>query len=383
MDPLEEEPPGAGRRSSSSRGLALFTVAGPWLWRVDPGEQVLDPHLRAAEPAGDRAASSSRSSRWAGVAPSCRCPTAGRGGAERPAARRAATTQAVRLRWAPVPGAAGYHVYRNLRPSPIARLGLPIGGDPRSAARQRSRTASISSRGRITTPSSPSTATESSRRSTRPRRHARARRQRGGGRGRAAGSPAAQRVRIGDELAAAGPPARHRLSRPRHARAAHGRRARVALHRLRRAALLVAFGVFFGGAAGFFGGRVDQWLMRFADFVVALPFLLFMILFKIAFGIGPARAACSRCSSRSSCSPGRRRRGSRAARSCRSGTKLHRRVAAARRAPGYLVLRHMLPNTIGVILVTLTFEIPRASSPRRSSRSSAWASRRRRRRGAA
>ena len=30
--------------------------------------------------------------------------------------------------------------------------------------------------------------------------------------------------------------------------------------------------------------------MRFADFVVALPFLLFMILFKIAFGIGPGES---------------------------------------------------------------------------------------------
>ncbi len=30
--------------------------------------------------------------------------------------------------------------------------------------------------------------------------------------------------------------------------------------------------------------------MRFADFVIALPFLLFMILFKIAFGIGPGES---------------------------------------------------------------------------------------------
>ena len=50
---------------------------------------------------------------------------------------------------------------------------------------------------------------------------------------------------------------------------------------------------------------------------------------------------------------------------------------------GYLVFRHMIPNTIGVILVTLTFEVPRVIFTRRSCRSSAWASRRRRRRGAA
>ena len=51
--------------------------------------------------------------------------------------------------------------------------------------------------------------------------------------------------------------------------------------------IFVLFGVVYGSAAGFMGGRVDQLMMRFADFVVALPFLLFMILFKIAFGIGP------------------------------------------------------------------------------------------------
>ena len=31
-------------------------------------------------------------------------------------------------------------------------------------------------------------------------------------------------------------------------------------------------------------------MMRFADFVVALPFLLFMILFKVIFGIGPGES---------------------------------------------------------------------------------------------
>ena len=54
--------------------------------------------------------------------------------------------------------------------------------------------------------------------------------------------------------------------------------------------LFVSIGIIYGSTAGFVGGRVDQVLMRFADFVVALPFLLFMILFKIAFGIGPGES---------------------------------------------------------------------------------------------
>ena len=47
------------------------------------------------------------------------------------------------------------------------------------------------------------------------------------------------------------------------------------------------FGVIYGSVSGFLGGATDQAMMRFADFVVALPFLLFMILFKVIFGIGP------------------------------------------------------------------------------------------------
>ena len=54
--------------------------------------------------------------------------------------------------------------------------------------------------------------------------------------------------------------------------------------------LFVFFGIVYGGFAGYIGGKLDQFLMRFADFVVALPFLLFMILFKIAFGIGPGES---------------------------------------------------------------------------------------------
>ena len=50
--------------------------------------------------------------------------------------------------------------------------------------------------------------------------------------------------------------------------------------------LFILLGVVYGSFAGFIGGKTDALLMRFADFVVALPFLLFMILFKLVFGIG-------------------------------------------------------------------------------------------------
>ena len=36
--------------------------------------------------------------------------------------------------------------------------------------------------------------------------------------------------------------------------------------------IYVLIGIIYGGFAGYFGGRFDQVLMRFADFVVALRF---------------------------------------------------------------------------------------------------------------
>ena len=125
--------------------------------------------------------------------------------------------------------------------------------------------------------------------------------------------------------------------------------------------LFVLFGVVFGAAAGFIGGRVDQFMMRFADFVVALPFLLFMILFKIAFGIGPGESGVMPMLAAMVLLlwPA-------TARLVR-GQILQLREAAYVQASQllgarthYLVLRHMLPNTLGVVLVTLTFEIPKA-----------------------
>ena len=100
-------------------------------------------------------------------------------------------------------------------------------------------------------------------------------------------------------------------------------------------------------------------LMRITDLVIALPFLLFMILFRIAFGVGPgesgvfpmlvALVALSWTSS------------ARLVRGQILQLRESEYVQAARllgARTGYLLLRHLVPNTIGVILVYLTFAIP-------------------------
>jgi oligopeptide transport system permease protein len=123
--------------------------------------------------------------------------------------------------------------------------------------------------------------------------------------------------------------------------------------------MFVLAGIIYGSAAGFVGGRFDQILMRFADFIVALPFLLFMILFKIAFGIGPGESGIFPMLVALVLlawpTTARLVRGQ-ILQIRQEGYIGASRLLGAK--TGYLVLRHMIPNTMGVILVTLTFAVP-------------------------
>jgi oligopeptide transport system permease protein len=46
----------------------------------------------------------------------------------------------------------------------------------------------------------------------------------------------------------------------------------------------LAIGVSWGAVAGFFGGRVDELMMRIVDVLYSLPFIFFVILLMVAFG---------------------------------------------------------------------------------------------------
>ena len=125
--------------------------------------------------------------------------------------------------------------------------------------------------------------------------------------------------------------------------------------------LYVLIGIVYGGFAGYFGGYFDVILMRFAEFVVALPFLLFMILFKIAFGIGPGESGILPMLIALVLlgwpATARLVRGQ-VLQIREQGYIEAARLLGAR--DNYIILRHILPNTMGVILVTLTFAIPAA-----------------------
>ncbi len=332
-------------------GLLAFTLAGPLLWTTDPAAQDVD---QISQPPG-----ADRSARivapyepWDG---SSLLPlAAGLRLADDP------TSESVRLLWDPTPGATSYTLYRSLFEVGEDRaLGLPLvdlrgnratAFEDRLDLNPRTYYYSVISRdqnGRELDFQSLNVAVE---------------RVITLDQARARGLVAAgAELAIGDDVRLAlHPLGTDYLGRDLLSRLMHG--ARVSLFIGICAPLLyVLFGVVYGSAAGFIGGHFDQSLMRFADFVVALPFLLFMILFKIAFGIGPGESGILPMLVAlvllSWPATSRLVRGQILQIREEGYINASRLLGAKNR---YLVIRHMIPNTMGVILVTLTFAVPSA-----------------------
>lgn len=123
-------------------------------------------------------------------------------------------------------------------------------------------------------------------------------------------------------------------------------------------ATLVNFfiGVFYGGLAGYLGGRVDTLMMRFVEVISTIPLTLYVILIMVVFNSGFFSVIIAI--------------GSvywvdmaRIVRGQILTLKQQDYVAAARTmgaSTGRILTRHLLPNSIGPILVALTMLIPSA-----------------------
>jgi oligopeptide transport system permease protein len=340
--------------------LGLFTTVGPVVWQVDPALQDLN---QVSQPPSlpKTALLVAPYERWDGVVIDDFPAQASEylETVDTPTGLRVfddPTTQRVRLIWDPVHGSSGYNIYRNQRyPEDFNDLGLPLGGtfagnkvsyEDRLSLESRSYYYSVVPTDGFDeyesfsiveiVPRTSITLDEARSRGLLP-----------------------EDKTVGEEISLEFHPfGTDYLGRDMMARLMEG--ARVSLFIGIFAPLIyVLFGVIYGGFAGYFGGQIDALLMRFADFVVALPFLLFMILFKIAFGIGPGESGIIPMLIAlvllSWPATARLVRG--------QVLKIREQgyIDAARLLGGrhhYLVLRHIIPNTIGVILVTLTFAVP-------------------------
>jgi len=121
------------------------------------------------------------------------------------------------------------------------------------------------------------------------------------------------------------------------------------------AAALIAtvFGVFWGAVAGFFGGWIDNLLMRFVDIMLAIPALFLLLFLAVAFPrnvftlilvvavtawLIPARLV--------------------RAEALTLRTREYVQAVTMMGGGGFrIVLRHIIPNSVGTIMVNATFQV--------------------------
>ncbi len=119
-------------------------------------------------------------------------------------------------------------------------------------------------------------------------------------------------------------------------------------------AVSLVIGIAWGATAGYAGGRIDEAMMRIVDVLFALPFIFFVILLMVAFGssitlmfvaIGAVEWLTM----------------ARIVRGQTRSLKSKEFIEAARAAgltPSQIVVRHIVPNLLGPVVVYVTLTIP-------------------------
>ncbi|MCM0647719.1 ABC transporter permease [Clostridium swellfunianum] len=113
-------------------------------------------------------------------------------------------------------------------------------------------------------------------------------------------------------------------------------------------------GAIYGGISGYFGGVVDDIMMRIVEVIVGIPYMIIVILVSISLGKGLASLIIALCIT-SWTGLARLVRGQ------VLQLKESEYVLAAQMlgsSPMKIVLKHLLPNTLSVIIVNLTFQVP-------------------------
>lgn len=132
-----------------------------------------------------------------------------------------------------------------------------------------------------------------------------------------------------------------------------------------RISLLVGFvsafinfviGVIYGGVAGYYGGRVDNIMMRFVDVLYSIPHVLYVILLMVIMGAG-LQSIFLALGISNWVGMARMVRGQ------ALQLKQQEYVMAAKaigESDFKIIIRHLIPNAMGQIIVILTMSIPSA-----------------------
>ena len=138
-------------------------------------------------------------------------------------------------------------------------------------------------------------------------------------------------------------------------RLVHGARVSLAVGVFAQIIILV-IGLTVGGLAGFFGNRVDNYLMRFTDVFYAFPDLLFVIIITAALGASFVNILIA-IGLVNWTDLARLVRG-------QLMTLREREFVSAARSLGApssrIILQHLLPNAAGPIIVRVTYGVPQA-----------------------
>ncbi|MEP4548401.1 MAG: ABC transporter permease subunit [Saccharospirillum sp.] len=120
------------------------------------------------------------------------------------------------------------------------------------------------------------------------------------------------------------------------------------------ALIAVVIGTLYGATAGYFGGRIDSIMMRTVDILMSIPYMLFLILLLVMFGrsillifIGIGAISWLEMA--------RIVRGQTL--SIKNKEYIEAAVASGVR-PFKIVLRHVVPNLLGVVIVYATLLVP-------------------------
>lgn len=120
--------------------------------------------------------------------------------------------------------------------------------------------------------------------------------------------------------------------------------------------LNITIGVLYGGISGYFGGKVDSTMMRIVDVLYSIPMMIYVILLMLVLGAGLKSIIIALAISNWTSM-------ARIVRAQILSLKQQEFVLAAKTigASSFrILLRHLIPNSMGPIIVTLTLSIPSA-----------------------
>jgi oligopeptide transport system permease protein len=339
--------------------LILFVFVGPLFWTVAPTHQ--DPTQVSIVPTiGAKAVVLEDRTEWAGVTATSVPETPTENITDLPAPGNLKTvdvvsTQGIRLTWDPVPGAASYSIYRNeVAPGP-GRLGVPMGNTANAQQVSYEDLESLQIRDYYYSVVAKNLDGEESANAATLHLDVKP------GVTLDLAHETNPDAKVGDLIPLkAAPLGTDSLGRDLLARLMFGGKISIFIGLF--AAFLETFiGMVIGGISGYSGGKLDNYIMRITDFVLGLPFLLFVILLKVAMGIGPGESGITALviALVALSWPGAARLVRGQVLQLRESEFVHAaRMMGAR--PKYLLFRHMFPNLLGIMLVTLTFNIPSA-----------------------